>query len=164
MSSTHKKLHTYRTLLTLAGLSVLTVCSDSAIAAEDSPSVHNIIESRQAGLKKMGAAMKAIVGQLKSGAPDSAKMAAAAQAISAGAQQQHNWFPAGSGPESGLETDALPYIWQNRAKFDSIISQLMTESKNLTTVISGNDPAAIGAQVKTVGNVCGDCHHSFRAD
>ena len=152
------------TLSALAGLCALTTWSNVAMTAEESTSPETIIETRKAGLKKMGAAMKVLGTQLKSGAPDNASMVAAAQTISAGAQQQSRWFPVGSGPESGIDTDALPNIWTDRAKFDATINQLVAESKNLTTVVSGNDPKTISAQVKVVGNVCGACHHSFRAD
>ena len=151
-------------LIVLTGLGGLTAWHTAALAASQPLAVQTVIETRKTGLKKMGAAMKAMSTQLKSGAPDSTVMTTAAQAISTGAQLQPEWFPAGSGPESGVETDALAHIWKDRAKFDSLTNQLIAESKKLTTVIGGNDTAAIGAQMKVVGEVCGACHRSFRAD
>jgi cytochrome c556 len=120
------------------------------------------IETRQVGFKKMGAAMKLIVAQLKSDAPEPAQIAAATQVIRSGAEAALHWFPAGSGPEAGLDTDALPYIWQERAKFDALANRLVSESKTLAA--SAGELAALRSQVKVVGEVCSSCHHSFRAD
>jgi cytochrome c556 len=91
-------------------------------------------------------------------------MLAATQVINTFATEPVHWFPAGSGPASGVDTDALPHIWEDRAKFDSLANQLVAESKNLTAAMSGHDLAAIRTQVKVVADVCATCHHSFRAD
>jgi cytochrome c556 len=164
MSSASPTLTTRTTLLALAGVWALTGASAGASAPEGSESLQTVIEMRQQGFKKMGAAMKAIIDQLKSAAPDNARMTAAAQAISSGAGEQFSWFPAGSGADDGMETDALPHIWEDRAKFDSIANQLISESKKLVVAMSGTDPAAARAQAKVVGDVCATCHRSFRAD
>jgi cytochrome c556 len=123
-----------------------------------------VIETRQAGFKKMGAALKALGDQVKLAAPDPAVLARAAAAIAAGAEAQREWFPTGSGPESGGETDALPGIWTDRARFDDLALKLAAESKGLVERVAGGDSAAIAAQVKAVGAACSACHKSFRAD
>jgi cytochrome c556 len=150
-------------LLAFVGLCTLAAGNTDASNPENPPP-QAVIETRRQGFKKMGAAMKAIVDQLKSDAPDNARMAAAAQAIGSVAEAQRHWFPAGSGVEAGTETDALPHIWKDREKFDSIANRLISESKTLAVAMSGNDLAAIRAQVKVVGDVCSTCHRSFRAD
>lgn len=150
--------------LALVALWSLTQVSAETALAQETQSPKALIETRQSSLKKMGAAMKAIAEQLKTSAPDTAKMTAAMQVISAGAPEIIHWFPAGTGPESGAETDALPHIWEDRAKFDSLATGLVTESKKLAEVISGNDLGAVRTQVKAVADVCSSCHRSFRAD
>ncbi|MEJ1963164.1 MAG: cytochrome c [Gammaproteobacteria bacterium] len=150
--------------LALAALWTLSPGSPRTAVAQEAASPKAVIETRQASLKKMGAAMKAIVEQLKTSSPDTARMTAAMQVISAGAPEISRWFPAGTGPESGVETDALPHIWEDRAKFDSLATGLVAESKNLAAAISGSDPGALRAQVKVVADVCSSCHRSFRAD
>jgi len=65
---------------------------------------------------------------------------------------------------SGLDTDALPYIWKDTSKFASLSSQLATQSGNFTTTVSGKNVAAIRAQFKVLAEVCSTCHKSFRAD
>ena len=139
-----------------------------ATAIADSPgdaaSPRAVVEARRATLKKMGAALKAIVEQLKTEVPDTARMTTAAQFISSNAPQLAGWFPAGTGPDSGVDTDALPYIWKERGKFDSLAERLVTESKTLTTTLGAADLGAIKTQAKVVAEACATCHHSFRAD
>ena len=147
----------------VAGVAWLAVGST---AASDSAafSAQDVIQARQSGFKKMGAAMKTISEQLKTDAPDLAKITAAAGAIGAGAHEQPDWFPAGSGPESGLETDALPHIWQDTSKFAALSRQLGVESGNFATAVANKDVAAIRTQFKVLAEVCSSCHKSFRAD
>lgn len=153
-----------RTFL-VAGVALALVAMGSAIGSEiATSSPQDVIEARRSGFKKMGAAMKSIAEQLKTDAPDLAKMTAAAQAVDAGAQHQPGWFPVGSGPESGLETDALPHIWKDTSKFAALSKELTIESGKLTTVMAGKDVAAIRTQFKALSDVCSTCHKSFRAD
>ena len=140
------------------------VLATSIAAASDPAGGTAVIETRREGFKKMGAAMKAIVEQLKSATPDTARITAAAQVIAAGAPEVPQWFPAGTGPEAGAETDALPHIWEDRAKFDSLANKLIPETKTLLTATAGGDISAIRTQVKVVADVCSTCHKSFRAD
>jgi cytochrome c556 len=123
-----------------------------------------VIDARRSGFKKMGAALKAIAEQLKSDAPDLARLTAAAQAIDVGVKAQPDWFPVGSGPESGLETDALPHIWKDTPKFTALSSQLATESGHFTAALATQDIATIRTQFKVLADVCSTCHKSFRAD
>lgn len=122
------------------------------------------IATRQAGYKKMGAAMKALGSELKSGTPAKATMIAAAQTIAATAREQGKLFPVGSGPGAGVATDALPAIWTDRTTFDAQMSRLVAESGKLVAVINGGNTGAIGAQVKATGGTCAACHRQFRAD
>jgi cytochrome c556 len=148
-----------------ATLSAL-ICSLSmavgAAAAEEPAAA--VVEARQAGFKKMGAALKAITEKLKSESPDVPALTAPSQAISVGAAELARWFPAGSGAESGVDTDALSNIWTDRSKFDSLATELIAEAKSLSAAMATNDATAIRAQAKRVGSVCSTCHRSFRAD
>jgi len=146
-----------------AGLCLLG--SASRLAFGDEPvSPQAAIDTRRAGFKKMGAAMKALSEQLRNDAPDVPKLVAASQAIMMGAGQVPHWFPAGTDNSTGLDTDALPNIWKDRGKFDSLASQLGAETKTLATTTAGGDLAMIRSQTKTVQAVCKSCHDSFRAD
>ncbi len=86
---------------------VSVVTFEVAGAADDAGSPRGIIEARRATLKKMQAAIKAIVQELKSDTPDKARLSAAAQFIDGNAGQLAGWFPSGTGPEAGVETGSL---------------------------------------------------------
>ena len=154
------------TSVAVALAAVLATASVRVASALDSaaPAAPDIIQARQSGFKKMGAAMKLITEQLKSDAPDLPKITAAAQAISTGARDQPSWFPAGSGPESGVETDALPHIWQDAAKFAALSNQLGIESATFSAAVASNDVVAIRTRFKSLADVCSTSHKSFRAD
>ena len=135
-----------------------------SLAAAPAPSPQDIVATRQAGFKKMGAAMKALNEQLKGNAPAKNVIVAAAQTIAPTAREQAKLFPAGSGPAAGIKTDALPNIWTDRGTFDAQMNKLLVESARLVTVTNGGDMNAIRAQAKATGAVCAGCHRQFRAD
>ncbi|MFL6548163.1 MAG: c-type cytochrome [Povalibacter sp.] len=153
----------------LVSLLVISLYSATALTpaqadVDVNASAQATIHTRQQGFKKMGAAMKSIVEQTKTGAPDAAKIASAAQEISSVAPQISSWFPAGSGSEAGIDTDALAFIWQQRAKFDANANQLVAESKSFASALAGADLATLKTRTKTLADVCSSCHRSFRAD
>ncbi len=135
-----------------------------ALAMAAGPLPKDAVAARQAGYKKMGAAMKALNEQLKSDAPAKAVMVESARTIAVTAREQPKLFPAGSGASAGVPTDALPNIWSDRATFDGKMKQLLAESAKLQTVVAGGDVAAIRAQAKATGATCKACHQQFRAD
>jgi len=137
------------------------VSAGSVVAAPMAP---DSIATRQAGFKKMGAAMKTLKDALKGDAPGKAVTLGAVQTIAATAREQPKLFPAGSGPAAGAKTDALPNIWTNRAAFDAQMNKLLAESAKLLAVANGSDVAALRAQTKATGEVCAGCHRQFRAD
>lgn len=141
-----------------------TAIGTSLTAAPARPSAQAVIAARQAGFKKMGAAMKALNDQLKSDAPEKATMVGAAQTILAVAHEQGTLFPAGSDIAAGVKTDALPSIWSDRGTFDEQMSKLVGEADKLVAATSGGDITAIRAQARATGAVCGGCHRQFRSD
>lgn len=146
-------------------LKTLSIAALAGLAlAAAAPAPQAAIAARQAGFKKMGAAMKALNDQLKGDAPAKPAMTAAAQTIAATAREQGKLFPAGSGPGAGVKTDALPGIWSDRATFDGQMAKLIAESAKLVTVTNGGDAAAIRVQAKATGASCAACHRQFRAD
>ena len=153
----------FRTLHAAALAAVVPALALAAAPAA-APSPQAAIAARQAGFKKMGAAMKALNDQLKSGAPAKDVMENAARTVALTAREQAKLFPAGSGASAGVKTDALPNIWTDRATFDALMGRLATESGKLQAVTGGGDAAAIGAQAKATGAACGACHRQFRAD
>lgn len=140
-----------------AGL-LATVCAASAFAQKE------VMHERHEGFEDMGSAMKAINGELKGGKPDIAKIDKNAEIIAALAVKIPGWFPAGSGPETGIKTDALADIWKNPEKFSKASDDLLAASKLFATTTKGTDINAIKKQFAAVKDTCGSCHDSFRAD
>jgi len=64
--------------------------------------------------------------------------------------------------KGGKNTNALPEIWSQKAKFDELSQRLQTETAKLGEVARAKDEAGVKRQYAAVGKVCGACHESFR--
>ena len=126
--------------------------------------VEGQIKARQKALKSVGGAFKDISDELKADAPDITKIQTAAANIPTLVEGMENWFPEGTGPDSGVETDALPVIWESKEDFQQKTSDMQTAAANLNTVAQGGDAAAIGAAFKETGGTCKACHDKYRLD
>lgn len=120
------------------------------------------IEARQHNLKDMGGAFKTINDQLKTDAPQLAEIRLAATEINGHAQGLGDWFPATTGPESGVKTEAKAEIWSDNATFVAAAQKLKDEAAKLVEVTAGEDVAAIKAQAGATGGACKGCHDKFR--
>jgi cytochrome c556 len=122
------------------------------------------ITARQAGFKAQGAAFKTIADQLKAPTPDIAAIRQAANVLNANAGQIGSWFPAGSGPETGIRMRAKAEIWTNPSGFATAVNNFRAAAPRLKAAADSGDAAAIGAQFRATAQTCGGCHHDFRAD
>jgi cytochrome c556 len=93
-----------------------------------------------------------------------AQIAPAADRMNALAQEIPNWFPAGSGPQDGVETDALETVWTNPEGFAAAQQRLVETTAELQQLAAAGDAAALEAHVKVVGASCGGCHDDFRVE
>ena len=158
----------------LAGLTLLAACEQapetapaSEAASVELPNgltVKEQIEARQGQLKKMGKAFKTISDQLKADSPDLSQIQTAAAAGPKESATMTDWFPEGTGPQSGVETEALPVIWENKADFNLKITALQDAAALLDSAAQTGDIAAIGAAFKTTGGTCKACHDKYRLD
>ena len=148
-----------RPMLIMAACAALV--AGGAIAVAASPA--ETIAARQASFKKMGGAMKALKDELGGGA-DKAKMLAAARTLASTARAQWVLFTPGTGPSSGVKTDALPAIWTQKSDFDAASAKLVAETDKLVGLAGSGNTAAVLAQFKVVGGTCAACHRQFRAD
>ena len=64
----------------------------------------DIVATRIAGFREVGAAFKNINDELKSATPQTYVIQISARQIRDYARQQQGWFPAGSGPKPGVKT------------------------------------------------------------
>ena len=67
-------------------------------------------------------------------------------------------FPAGS--DTGEETEALPAIWQDKAKFNDLFTRLDTDAASARAAIK--DEASFKANFPNVVRNCKACHDDFR--
>jgi cytochrome c556 len=120
------------------------------------------IEARQHNMKDLGGAFKAVNDQLKLPEPQLEAIRLAAQEIRNHAQEVANWFPAGTGPESGVKTDATAKIWTDQPGFTAVAATFNTEAGKLADLTVADDLAAIGAQAQIAGAACKACHDAYR--
>ena len=138
---------------------------DAAGAEAATSEFADIVEARQQNLKDLGGSFKAISDQLRSGNPDVAAIQEATEtALGIANEDFVAWFPAGSGAESGLETDALPTIWSEADDFAAAHERLKGAAAELNDAALAGDPALIAEKFQATGGACKNCHDNFRKD
>ena len=135
----------------LAG--ALAVLTTGVLAAGDP------IAERKEILKGWGDATKPVGAALKGEAPfDLGKAQAALKAYSDGSKKLPTLFPENS--KTGGKTEALPSIWQNKAKFEGIYAKLDKDAAAALAAIK--DEASFKAEYPKVLGNCKACHDDFR--
>lgn len=146
-------------LALIATTSLLVASAAHAQSAADAD--HGAIQYRQKLMSAVGADMGAIGDILKYGLPFQTHVVAHAQSLSKHADLVAAAFErrVASGP-----TDAKPEIWEKPDLFLEKTRAMKAEADELAEVAAGAEatPAAIGKQVKALGESCGGCHESFR--
>lgn len=142
-------------------LALLAACGGTGDTAPKGDAPPEIAE-RQDNFEAIGKSFKAIRGQLDSGAPDTAAIAASAKDINERAGKIAGLFPKGSGVDDGFDTEALAAIWAKPDEFKAAAQKLIDESAKLVEVAQSGDAAAIGKQAEAMGGSCKNCHDSFR--
>jgi len=120
------------------------------------------IAARQSNLKDLGGAFKTIRDQLRVSKPNLSEIKLAAQQIKDLVGDQHHWFPKGTGPESGIETDAKPEIWTDPTGFAAAQKEFGEQAPKLLALASAEDLAGLKSQVGVVGQTCKGCHDKYR--
>ena len=133
------------------------------VASAQAPSPAQTIQMRQANYKQMGAAMKGLSDELRSATPAIAAVRRHAQLFATHAPQLLRWFPAGTGPESGIRTRAKAEIWSDPEGFRRAGAGLLLASRDLSAAARGGDVAAIRAAFRALGRACAGCHDPYRA-
>ena len=150
-----------RKSITIAALAAGLCLAGGAVAAVNAKAV---IEAREANFKTFGKSMKTMNDNLKSDSPDLAVIASNAATIRGLAPKVSTWFPKGTGPESGVKTDARAEIWSDPAGFAAAARRLEPEAAKLEALARAGDLAGVRAQVRVVGGTCKGCHDKFKAD
>jgi len=120
-----------------------------------------VVKQRMDAMSDIGKAMKEIGAMLRGRLSfDSNRVAANAQNIAAHGRAIPSLFPAGSG---GGVSEAKNSIWTDRAAFDWIARDLVSNAEALAVTAATGDRAAVDARYKAVAATCKDCLRTFRA-
>lgn len=130
-------------------------------AMPDATDVAAYMNARHENYEMLGANMKVLQDNFRSETPDMVAANAAAVNVKAFADAMGGWFPAGTGPETGNETEAKANIWTDRATFDAAHAKLVEEAGKLA---AATDAAAFKAQFPATGGSCKNCHDTFREE
>lgn len=122
------------------------------------------IEARQEKYEALGDTFRTLNQQFRSGSPDLAIVQEAAAQVPDIVDDMETWFPEGTGPESGIETEALSTIWENPDDFAQKVADHQAAVADLAAVAETADLAAIQAAVQATGATCGACHDDYRLD
>lgn len=135
-----------------------------SMVLDNGMSVRANIEARQENLKEMGGAMKTISDQLKLESPDVDAIYAASQTIEAHSANIGDWFPAGAGPDSGVETEALANIWESPDDFAAAVARFQNAAAGFEDIAVTRNVDDIRAGLGALGGSCKNCHDQFRLD
>lgn len=146
-------------LTALAALGLIALAGPAA--AQMSPSA--VVQERRDGLRAMGQHMEAMAAIARAGG-DPRPAVERVQALEVWFRGFPARFPAGTQQGApGLETRALPGIWQSFAEFERLDRALLVRLASLREAAAGGNPSAFGQALQAAGAACGDCHRPFRA-
>lgn len=132
-----------------------------AACADNSPG-GKAAHARHENFEAMGEAFKKATDQLKEKTPDFALVRTEADKLRTLGAQLDTWFPAGSGPQDGVKTEALAAVWQKPDEFRAANAKFQAEAANFATAAAGGDAAVIGKAAQALGATCKGCHDKFR--
>ena len=136
----------------------------AAAAAPLLAAPQDVVKSRVASLRELGAAFKNVNDELKGGSPQIYIIQLSARQINSAARQQYGWFPAGSGPQPGVKTNAKREIWAQAAQFKAGQDAFAAQAAAFAKVAASGDMNAIRVQTKKLGATCTACHRAYRVD
>src|SRR6185312_15652568 len=126
-------------LVSCVGLSCVALAVHAA-----TPQVTTQVKQRQDKLRDMGGALKAITDELKKPKVDwDNTIIPNAQTIQDRSAYLLNWFPKGTGPESGVKTYALPALWQKQDDFQKVGKAAQAEAVKLAQVANSKNLDAL---------------------
>jgi cytochrome c556 len=145
-----------RRSIRLSAIALALIVSSAAFAQG---SDEGTIKYRQKVMSGIGADMGSIGDILKYGLAIEGGIAAHAELI---AERTDLVAAAFERNVSTGATDSKPEIWQEPDDFREKTAAMKTEAQKLAEIAKSGDGAAIGKQVKALGDSCGSCHKSFR--
>ncbi|MEM7442586.1 MAG: cytochrome c [Pseudomonadota bacterium] len=148
-------------LAILSAVAVLAIGTGISVANAQSPT--EIVEERQDHMKVFGNAMRVTGLYLREDAATIEEVQEAVMPAAAIAPDMLSWFPEGT--EVGVgDSRALPIIWEQWDDFSDIANASAQAMVSFEEAVALGDPANIGAALGQVGQTCGTCHDTYRAE
>jgi cytochrome c556 len=154
--------------MSVAALALAAMALGGAVAwGADEPA--NVIKYRQNFMKANGAHISMISAIVKGEVsmtdelvPNAQALAAMGKMVSANLEQLFA-DGTGKGAAAGVETAALPVIWENWGEFEQAAQRFEDESAKFAEVAAGGDMTAVAQALGQLGQQgCGGCHETFR--
>lgn len=142
--------------LLAAGLIVATIATPLLAAPAD------VVKSRIASYRELGAAFKNVNDALRGPNPPAVILQLSSREIMSAARAQGGWFPAGSGPQPGIKTRAKAEIWTQAPRFRAAQAAFATQAASFDRAVKTGNVTAIRAEARKLGGTCKGCHDQFR--
>ena len=140
--------------LTAMGLAV----ASSPLLAAPADAVRNRIDH----FRELGASFKTVNDSLRTAEPQTILIQMAARQIVNASRDLPNWFPAGSGPETGEKTKTKPAVWTQAPKFKSAQTAFAAQAAAFQRAAQTGNAAIIKGEARKLGTTCKGCHDTFR--
>ena len=131
-------------------------------AGAQTPQAEDVIKGRQGAMMLSGVAMASIKGAIDAGQP-LASQRFSTRSLARWAHAVPGMFPAGSGPEAGVQSNARAEIWSDRAGFEARAADYAAAADRLAELAAGDDAAAFAAHWAVVRATCQACHDGYKA-
>lgn len=149
-----------------AALAVAAVAVAAPAGAQGDKSPNEWIKDRQATMATVGAATKSVACALKGeGCPkafDYLKLQA--RAIAHGGKLAPAAFRQGPFPDAGVDTTALPKIWDDYDQFREGFQTMEKNARDMIEAADAKDLKAYAAAFKKTTDACSDCHDTYREE
>lgn len=139
----------------------LAVPVHAAWQATPAPSAADVVRTRVAGLRELGAAFKAVTDGMRRD-PQIILIQQSARQIKNASAAMNGWFPSGSGPQRGIKTAAKPEIWTKPDEFDAAQANFARQADMFQTVAASGNADAIRRAFRQLSATCKGCHDQFR--
>lgn len=133
----------------------------AATASTPAPSPADVVRTRIAGLRELGAAFKNVSDGLR-GDPQIILIQQSARQIKNASVAMNGWFPAGSGPRPGIKTAAKPEIWTKPAEFNTAKANFARQADAFQAAAASGNADTIRGAFRQLGGTCKGCHDQFR--
>ena len=134
-----------------------------ALAAALIAAPADTIRARIASYRELGAAFKAVNDGLRGSEIQTVLIGQYARQIRNASRAQYTLFPAGTGPQPGIKTNAKAEIWKKPAEFRAAQDAFVRAADSFQAAVNKGNPAAIKSEARKLGASCKSCHDAFRA-